>query len=184
MKCGSGKGIPAGSAEGGFTLFDVLVTIALIAVVSSFALPEVRAWNRAHRFKAEARELFSHLQLARLEAIKRNGFCTVVFNATVGEDRFDYIVFVDKNQDRRYAVGEKLLVRASFETAGFDLSRGSGDGVTFINNAAGEPAVAWNHKGLPVTENHKTCAGSVFLKNESGRTQTVVTSWTGAIRVE
>lgn len=55
----------------GFTLVELVVVIAMIAVLATFATPSFIAWHMRDQIDARARALMSTLILARSEAIKR-----------------------------------------------------------------------------------------------------------------
>ena len=56
----------------GFTLIEMMVTIALVAIFSSLAAPSFREMIAAQRAKAAVSAVSGALWLARSEAIKRN----------------------------------------------------------------------------------------------------------------
>jgi type IV fimbrial biogenesis protein FimT len=68
----------------GFTLIEMMVTIALVAIFSSLAAPSFREMIAARRAKAAVSAVSGALWLARSEAIKRNtpvGFSLTSLNA-------------------------------------------------------------------------------------------------------
>lgn len=65
------------SAISGFTLVELMVTIAIAAILASFALPAFNSFILGQRVKTASFELFSTLALARSEAIKRNADVSV-----------------------------------------------------------------------------------------------------------
>lgn len=56
----------------GFTLLELLIAIAMLAIVLSLAVPSMRGAAEKRRTIAAAEELYSQLQLARSEAIARS----------------------------------------------------------------------------------------------------------------
>ena len=58
--------------EGGFTLIEMMVTVALLAVLIALVTPSFRGLLRDNRAAAQANALVGSLMLARSEAIKRN----------------------------------------------------------------------------------------------------------------
>ena len=64
----------------GFTITELMVTIAVIAILASLAIPNFIAWLPNYRLRSGAEEIQSTLQFARLTAIKRNATATVTFD--------------------------------------------------------------------------------------------------------
>jgi len=61
----------------GFTMVELLVTIALAAIVTSMAVPSFRDFSLNNRLTTQNNEFVSSLNLSRSEAIKRNASVTV-----------------------------------------------------------------------------------------------------------
>ncbi|MCP4745833.1 MAG: prepilin-type N-terminal cleavage/methylation domain-containing protein [Desulfobacteraceae bacterium] len=64
----------------GFTLIELMVVIAVIAVVIAAAVPAVNDYKRKHAIRYASNELYGDIQLARLRAAKNNRRCRIVFN--------------------------------------------------------------------------------------------------------
>jgi len=62
--------IPARSAQHGFTLIELMIVVALLAIISAFALPAFQSFIASNRLTSEANELLSGLNLARSEAVR------------------------------------------------------------------------------------------------------------------
>ena len=58
-------------ANRGFTLVELMVTVAVLAIISSIAFPNMRELIVNGRITTQTNELISSLSLARSEAIKR-----------------------------------------------------------------------------------------------------------------
>jgi type IV fimbrial biogenesis protein FimT len=61
----------------GFTLFETLVVIALLAIVATLTVPSFVAWRVRDQVDARARALLSTLSYARGEALRRGARVTV-----------------------------------------------------------------------------------------------------------
>jgi len=56
----------------GFTLVELVITIALFAILAAVAVPNYKSFIASQRVKAAAHELLVAAQYARSEAVKRN----------------------------------------------------------------------------------------------------------------
>lgn len=93
-------------ASRGFTLIELMITIAILAIVLGVAVPSFQDFVRRNRVTATANNLVSALALARSEAVKRatrvtvasgdwaGGWQVFVDTATVGDATGDTVLRV------------------------------------------------------------------------------------------
>jgi type IV fimbrial biogenesis protein FimT len=60
------------SPQAGFTLVEMMVAIAVFALLVLAALPEFRAWMQNTQIRTAAEGILNGLQFARAEAVRRN----------------------------------------------------------------------------------------------------------------
>jgi prepilin-type N-terminal cleavage/methylation domain-containing protein len=72
--------------ERGFTLIEVVVAFAILAVLAAFVLPNFAGWMATQRLKQAARSVADAFLLARAEAIRTNHRYVVFFETITGED--------------------------------------------------------------------------------------------------
>ncbi|BCX81034.1 type IV fimbrial biogenesis protein FimT [Methylomarinovum caldicuralii] len=93
----------------GFTLIELMVTVAMAAIVLTVGVPGFQALVKNNRLTAAANELVGTLSLARSEAVKRGIRVTVCKSAdgescaTSGYWEQGWIVFTDLNSDGAFA---------------------------------------------------------------------------------
>ena len=63
----------------GFTIIEVLVVIAIMAILLAIAVPSVRNWSIKNQKSAAASEIYSLLSLARTRAVTNSRPVTVTF---------------------------------------------------------------------------------------------------------
>jgi prepilin-type N-terminal cleavage/methylation domain-containing protein len=67
--------------QSGFSIIEVLVGLAIFAIVAGFSVPNVQQWMRNYRLKSAVMDLHSNMQLAKAGAIKDNRPWKIQFNA-------------------------------------------------------------------------------------------------------
>lgn len=135
----------------GFTLVELMVTVAILAVLLGFAIPGFNGIIARNRLVAVANEVVGALQLGRMEAMRRNRpaiLCPSTNGTTCnGTNWGRFIVFVDGNGDgapgnaadilmRDVVVGGRgLSLRGSSNVATNNRLRFASDGFATIGNA-------------------------------------------------
>lgn len=186
--------------EAGFTLFEVVVVLALIAILSAVAVLSMAFYIPNLRLKSTAQDINIQIQKARIEAIRRSGTVAVRFFATdlSGAQKYGPIIWVDENYDSSDAThplleaGEEVLfrmpvaeigtniwemtdtqeVRFNHDKDGDGLTDADPDGVTFAANN-----FVLNSRGI------SNKAGSIHLVNTRAKTKEVMVTLGGAVRV-
>jgi len=113
----------------GFTLLELLLVAIVAGIAAALAIPALVEWVPEYRLRSAASELYSNLQWVKMEAVRRNTQCGIVFDTGSGR----YFLCLDSGADGLWTtVGDNSV------TMTVDLSD-FGSGVTFGHgNATGE----------------------------------------------
>ena len=98
----------------GFTLIELMVTVAVLAVLVTIAAPTFIRIIHANRLTTAANEIVGALQTARMEAIRRNGrvvLCPTTDGAACSttNDWTRLIVFADTDSNGSVSTGEEVI---------------------------------------------------------------------------
>ena len=145
--------------NGGFSLFELLVVIAVIAVVSAIVTPNIISWRTNAKLRGAAGNLKGDLQMSKARAVRERTPVTVTFTATNYQ-----VSYTDKDGNTRILRNRQLPpgVRLDLDSTGFGWM---GDQTRF------------NGRGIPI-------AGSAVLVNTKGDQKNIIVSALGRIRVE
>jgi type IV fimbrial biogenesis protein FimT len=106
------------SANKGFSLIELMVTLSVVAILFAFALPNLRNFIRNSRLSSGINDMLHSFNLARTEAVKRQAGNVVVCGSSAPMaaspactyDSFrGWFVFVDTNQNWQHDAGEPVL---------------------------------------------------------------------------
>jgi type IV fimbrial biogenesis protein FimT len=112
----------------GFTLYELLVVLAIASVLLVLAAPAFRSIGNSMKLSAMSNALVAHLQLARSEAIKRNGRVVMckspdgVQCTSAGGWERGWIVFQDTNNNGNLDEGEQIIQRIEAMPEGWHMA--------------------------------------------------------------
>ena len=133
-KQASGKHSPR-SVSAGFTLMELLMAIAVLAILTTLAVPAFNQFVQSNRLAGQTNEMVAALQFARSEALKRGSWaelCASADQSSCGGSMNDgWIVHVDpgslepdeENPLRVWSTpGDKIAISAVQNSARFEES--------------------------------------------------------------
>ena len=139
--------------ESGFTLLELMVTIGIIAIMASIAIPNIIGWLPNHRMSGAARDIYSAMQYARLTAVKEK--IPIAINFNIGTDT--YTVFTDEVSTNGTLDAGETVIKTGTMPADVDMFSASFTG--------GVPYAGFDARGLPIQYFPGTGGGTVDLQN-------------------
>lgn len=119
--------------ENGFTLVELMITLAILSIITSFALPSFREIILNQRIGSDTNELVGSLNLARSESVKRKipvAVCSKQAGAQAcnagGAWNEGWLVWVDNNRDGIYDAGEEILREKQALSRSVELTTNNG----------------------------------------------------------
>ncbi len=117
----------------GFTLIELMVTLAIAAILMFLAVPSFVSYQRNAQLTSAANTLLAAINAARGEAMKRGMSAMVVPTGNGSDWTEGWVVFVDKNNNREYINTDDITVLTQTKVP-------SGISITGNGTAAESPA--------------------------------------------
>ena len=146
--------------EGGITLIELVVVMAIVAIMGVYLAPAIGEWLDNFRIRQAARDIASNLQFAKMRAISR---------------RLEYRVNFDvANNQYRLWVNDGGWVP---DPEGVVLCTPRGVDITSAGFSGGVSRAEFNPDGTASN-------GTITIDNQQGKTYKVVVYRTGRIKIQ
>jgi type IV fimbrial biogenesis protein FimT len=144
----------------GFSLIELMVVVAIIAITAAFALPNMIGKRADAKLRGAVNNLKGDLNVARSMAVRENANVVILFSAN------GYRVFVDNgassgNWERE---GDERLLRDRKLPAGVSVDIAATDLDTPCPASGVEDCTRFNERGLP----HPDYLGRIVVVDGSG----------------
>lgn len=166
----------------GFTLIELMVVVAIIALAMMLAAPSFQNFQRNIELKTTANDFHSAINLARAEALK-SGVTTFLMPKQDKDWKTGWTVFADRNFNNSYDSSTDTLVLTSESIATSVSVDVSVTGGAFLDSDADLRYISFSGNGYPrKIGGGGFSANRIVFESESGK-RTVIVSSTGRARV-
>jgi prepilin-type N-terminal cleavage/methylation domain-containing protein len=159
----------------GFTVVELIIGIAILAILASMAVPRVADYINRNRFNGATLQVLADLRLARMTAVERNrpvvfavntpaGTYEAFVNDGAGSADADLNGLPDNAENWTRDANERLIAAGR-------LPRG----VTFTAaNFNGNPEFVFDNRGFPFDRANNLTGGTITLAGGAGLNRQVV----------
>ena len=157
-----------GLSESGFTIIELMITVAVLGIVATVAVPNFRDFIINNQRVSLSNKMVADLHLARSEAVKRSEnvvTCGSEDGATCSGTNIGWkkgwIVFVDLDDNDQLDVTDTVLRTETVSTNSFNIT-GTVSGVTYtpsgVNSSGSQIKIC--HASSEYSGNHMTITAS------------------------
>jgi prepilin-type N-terminal cleavage/methylation domain-containing protein len=134
--------------DSGFTLFELMVVVGIMAILASVAIRGFLGWLPKYRMRSAADEVLSTLQHAKLRAVRENDIVSVNFDFVNNT----YLAFLDNGAGANAGKGTQDAGEATVKNGRMP------PGIDLQNSGLG-PVVRFNRRGFP------DASGNIVIAN-------------------
>ena len=169
-------------AVAGFTLVELMVTLAIAAVLMMVAVQSFQSYARNAAVTRVSGNFFNETQLARANAMRMSRHTLVqVVDADLGWVG-GWRVYADVDRDMKYTTGTDTLIVEEGPVGDGVMSNGDSDNNLDNRGTLESGFLLFNPAGFPRSASDGIATGSVVFYLPEGRATAVVFSNAGRIR--
>lgn len=169
----------------GFTIVEMLVTVSMLLILTAISIPIINSVAPTYNGKLAASNIVSHMQLARVHAIKNRVITVVAFypESFIPADQANsFMIYEDTNNNWIQDAGETIVLSRTYMPAKVNLLSAA-----FTANGSGEPtettSCGFDSQGVAARTGATYIIGNVALKNAKNQTRTISLNASGKTRI-
>jgi len=161
------------SKNAGFTIVELLITIAIGGILMAFAIPNFIAWRANSKLIGVSQNLRGDLEMAKKRAIRENASVEVLFdpdNNGAVSNRYEIFIYNGTTPDNWSRDSDETLLRNRQLEAGITIDLAA---TTFVNDGT-----RFDGRGIPIPP-----AGTVVIAGSTGARK-IVMNRLGRLKVQ
>lgn len=163
---------PRRAEAGGFTLVELMVALAVLAIMVAIAVPSFNTMMHRNRMATASNEIVAALQTARMEAVRRNRRAVLCPStdgtSCAGDDWLRLMVFVDNDMDATPDADEEVIRFVEASRTGTGITAGGANNRIWFRSdgrvsvgAGNNASIALVSEKLPTSENRRLIEATV-----------------------
>ena len=169
----------------GFTTIELIVTVGVIAALAAASVPVFRNFSPSYNSKNAARNIVSHMQLARVHAIRNRVTTVAVYypkSFLPADQANSFLIYEDTNKDWIQDPGETVIFSRTKMPAKVSLVS-----ATFTSNGSGEltqtTSCGFDSQGIAARNGAVYVIGDLKLQNDNGQERTITLHASGKTKI-
>jgi type II secretory pathway pseudopilin PulG len=146
-------------AERGISIIELLIVVAMMGVVTAFAVMRIAGAQRAMQLSNSAREFMGWLEKARLDSVRRHAMAPGEMASVTITSGNSYTITVDQNGDGTLDPARTITIPAT-------------NGATFVNIAV-PLTIRYNWRGRPVDDDDAPISLAFSLQDGAGNSNPI-----------
>ena len=180
FRSGAGMKLSQGPVVKGFSILELVMTLALILLILAVALPGFNRYWQTYQLNSAAQQMFSNLDRGRYRAIARNREVVIQFR----REQRSYRLFEDLDGNGERGPSEPMVGAYSLpKQVDFDSTGLSGPPASTTLRPVGDPITFGGDRFTFNPEGYCNKMGTVYLQNASGDAAAISCSLPGVGRL-
>jgi prepilin-type N-terminal cleavage/methylation domain-containing protein len=162
----------------GFSLLELMIVLAIIAILSGLTIPNMIAYRPRAQLKSAIRDIFSNMQLARVKSLRDNRDWAIQFDTVANS----YTLISDKGADGTFNTADDTNFKSVSLNDYPGISWGSLHGPRTGSTSDPSDGISFSANRAEFNPDGTAKSGTVYLNNQKDSAAVGSSSSAGRIK--